>query len=117
MIPDVLPVSAARVIASSTRPAAAARLVPRANAPTIMQVWISFDGARWDSAGSAVAFSPDRFVQVGEYQGSPVYRARTGSADQIFIPSVAGGPIAPFKKTIIATRPASFHVLSGSSDG
>jgi hypothetical protein len=63
-------------------------------------VWVSYDGARWYSDGPSVTYSPDRFTQVGEYQGSPVYRAKgaTASGDSIFIPSVAGGPVAPFKR-------------------
>ena len=40
----------------------------------------------------------DRFIQIGEYRGFPVYRARTGPANEIYIPSVPDGPVAPYKK-------------------
>jgi hypothetical protein len=67
-------------------------------APPILQVWVPFEGTRWYSSGSAVSFSEDRFAQVGEHFGFPVYRAKTGSRDEIFIPSVPGGPLAPYRR-------------------
>jgi hypothetical protein len=67
-------------------------------APPLLQVWVPFEGARWYSVGDAVSFSADRLVQVGEHLGFPVYRSKTGSRDDIFIPSVAGGPLAPYRK-------------------
>ena len=91
------PVGTTGVITSSIPPAPG-RPVRRANTPTIFQVWVPFDGARWYSAGTAVSYSADRFVQVGEYRGFPVYRDRNGSRDEIFIPSVTEGPVAPYKK-------------------
>ena len=45
-----------------------------ANIPTVLEIWVTFDGARWYSAGPALVYSPDRFVEVGDYQGLPVYR-------------------------------------------
>lgn len=61
-------------------------------------IWIPYEGARWYSAGPAVGFSADRFVAVGNYRGFPVYRAKNGPTDVIFIPSVEGGPVAPFRR-------------------
>lgn len=92
------PIGATGVITSAIPPATPVRPVRRANTPTILQVWAPFDGARWYSAGSAVSYSPDRFVQVGEHHGFPVYRDKDGSADKIYIPSVVGGPVAPYAK-------------------
>ena len=89
-----------RVITSSIPAVAPTRPVRRANTPSILQVWVPFDGARWYSAGTAVSYSADRFVQVGEYGGFPVYRDRNGSRDEIFIPSVTDGPVAPYKKSV-----------------
>ena len=66
--------------------------------PSVLQVWVPYEGARWISAGRAVPYSDDRFVQVGEHRGLPVYRERTSSEDQIYIPSVAGGPVAPYHR-------------------
>jgi hypothetical protein len=71
----------------------------RRNAPSILQVWVPFEGARWVSSGDVVAYSPDRFVQVGDRGGFPVYRAKNGNRDLIYIPSIAGGALAPYKKT------------------
>jgi len=92
------PVGTTGVITSSIPAVAPTRPVRRANTPSILQVWVPFDGARWYSAGTAVSYSADRFVQVGEYGGFPVYRDRNGSRDEIFIPSVTDGPVAPYKK-------------------
>jgi hypothetical protein len=86
------------VIASPIPAAAPTRPVRRASTPSLIQLWVPFDGARWFSAGSAVAFSAERFVQVGEYGSFPVYRDKNGSRDVIYIPSVAGGAVAPYKK-------------------
>jgi hypothetical protein len=75
------------------------RIAPRGAVPTILQVWVPYAGARWYSAGAAVSYSPDRFVRIGDYRGFPVYRPVGGPADVIYIPSVADGPVAPYKKT------------------
>jgi hypothetical protein len=61
-------------------------------------VWVDFNGARWFSSGSAVSFSPDRFQPMGEYNGFPVYREKTGGDDEIWVSVVKDGPLAPFKK-------------------
>jgi hypothetical protein len=61
-------------------------------------IWISYRGTRWHSAGAAVSYSADRFVRIGQYRGLPVYRDRHGPADEIYIPAVKDGPLAPFRK-------------------
>lgn len=71
----------------------------RGRVPSILQVWVPFNGTRWYSAGDAQPYSPDRFVQIGEYHGFPVYRGKTTGANVIYIPSVAGGALAPYRKT------------------
>jgi hypothetical protein len=70
----------------------------RTPAPTILVMWVPYNGARWESAGSAVAFTPDRFIRIGELGGFPVYRERNGRTDTIFIPSVEDGPVAPYRR-------------------
>ena len=93
------PVTQAQPVAVPQAPEAApTRPLRRANTPTLMEFWVPFDNARWYSAGSAVPFSAERFVQIGEYGSFPVYRDRNGSRDTIYIPSVAGGAVAPYKK-------------------
>jgi hypothetical protein len=61
-------------------------------------VFIDFQGRRWFSAGPAVEFSADRFTQIGEYRGFPVY-VRQGQPDVIYIPLLRGAPglVAPYK--------------------
>lgn len=60
-------------------------------------VWMEFNGARWFSAGDAVSYSPDRFTQIGEYRGFPVYRDQS-ITNEIWVAAVKDGLIAPYKK-------------------
>ena len=59
-------------------------------------VWLRFMGGKWVSAGSAVPLRIADYVQVGEYNGFPVYARRGLNEDRIYLPS-AGGLVAPFK--------------------
>lgn len=67
-------------------------------------VSINYEGRRWRLAGRAVALQGDRYVQVGEYHGFPVYALRHappaaggGSiTDRIFIVSTSGGFLTPY---------------------
>jgi hypothetical protein len=61
-------------------------------------VWIEYNGTRWFSAGSAVAYDADRFEPTGSYRGFVVYRDKMGSADTVFVSVTPGGPIAPYKR-------------------
>ena len=74
------------------------RVALRGRVPSILQVWVPFNGTRWYSAGTAQPYSPDRFAKIGEYHGFPVYRAKATGNDVIYIPSVEGGAVAPYKK-------------------
>jgi hypothetical protein len=58
-------------------------------------VWVLFRNVRWFSAGPAVVFDPTAFERVGEYQTFPVFRARVGRGDVIYIPS-SEGLVAPY---------------------
>jgi hypothetical protein len=60
-------------------------------------VWVEFNGTRWYSDGTAESYSPERFVRVGDYHRFGVYRERGGS-DRIWIATVDGGPLAPYRK-------------------
>lgn len=91
------PLGATGVIVSPLPPAPV-RPIRRASTPAVLQVWVPFDGVRWYSAGSAVPYSPDRFIEVGQYHGFPVYRDKNRRSDEIFIPSVIDGPVAPYVK-------------------
>jgi hypothetical protein len=79
---------------SSRRPAAASIPGPSSN----RGIWISYEGRRWHSAGAAVSYSADRFVRIGQYRGLPVYRDTQGAANEVYIPAVKDGPLAPFRK-------------------
>jgi hypothetical protein len=61
-------------------------------------VWLEYNGARWFSSGPAVLFSPERFEQVGEDRGFPVYRDKNGNADELWVASVKDGPLAPYRR-------------------
>jgi len=61
-------------------------------------VWLEFEGARWYNDGPAVSYSPERFTQIGDCGGFPVYRESNGKNDAIWIPAVKDGPVAPFAK-------------------
>jgi len=67
---------------------------PRSNAG----IWVEFNGGRWFSAGPAVPYFEDRFVQIGDYRGFPVYRLRNGPSNEIWIPAVTDGPLAPYRR-------------------
>ena len=64
----------------------------------INAVWLDFNGARWYSAGAAVPYFADRFTAVGDLHGMTVYRAVHGPSNEIWVPTVPGGPVAPYKK-------------------
>lgn len=61
-------------------------------------IWLEFDGARWYSNGTAVPYAADRFTQIGEYRGFPVYRDKNGRRDQIWVTVVKDGPLAPYAR-------------------
>lgn len=60
-------------------------------------VWILFRNERWFAAGKAVVFDPTAFERVGEYRTYPVYRARRGAGDLIYLPS-REGLVAPYAR-------------------
>jgi hypothetical protein len=60
-------------------------------------VWILFRNERWFAAGKAVVFDPTAFEEIGEYKTYPVYRARRGAGDLIYLPS-SEGLVAPYAK-------------------
>jgi hypothetical protein len=84
-------------VTSSRRPARP--LIQSIPAPrSSAGIWLEFNGAHWYSAGRAVPFAADKFVRIGAYRGLPVYRSASGRSRQIYIPSVADGPLAPYSR-------------------
>jgi len=61
-------------------------------------IWITWEGEQWYPAGATVPFDPDRFVAVGDYHGFPVYREKTHDAGAIFVPTVKGGLLTPYRR-------------------
>jgi hypothetical protein len=62
-------------------------------------IWIEYAGARYYADGAAAVYSANRFTQIGEHRGFPVYRAAGDSnKDRIWLTSSIGGPVAPFVK-------------------
>jgi len=61
-------------------------------------IYIDFEGARWFSAGRAVSFEAGRFAPSGDYRGFPVYRARDGRDDEIFVTVASDGLLAPYRR-------------------
>ena len=70
--------------------------IPRPRGTT--GIWVEFDGARWYSDGAAQSYTPERFVPAGDYHGFPVYREKGRAADRIWIATVNGGPLTPYRK-------------------
>lgn len=63
------------------------------------EVYVEYEGARWRSAGRAIALSSDRFVQVGTYHDFPVYAEKNDAQAPrtIYLPS-RSGLIAPYER-------------------
>jgi hypothetical protein len=61
-------------------------------------VYLHYDNARWFLAGPAIEFASDRFRQVGEYRGFPVY-SDPGQRDTIYVALVNGAPglLTPYR--------------------
>jgi hypothetical protein len=81
---------------------------PRAPAPTRVEsiprprgttgIWVEFNGVRWYNDGVAQSYTAERFARAGDYHGFPVYRERGRAADRIWIATVNGGPLTPYRK-------------------
>jgi hypothetical protein len=61
-------------------------------------IWLTYNGSQWLSAGRAVVHAPAGFAQIGQYAGRPVYQRMGGPQDEIYVPTVVGGMLAPFRK-------------------
>jgi hypothetical protein len=84
--------------ASTGRPPRTQPSRRRADSPN--GIFVNYDGARWFSSGSPVAYDSTRFVRSGEKEGIPIYRDRNGAPSTIYVPVVRepGGPLAPYTK-------------------
>jgi hypothetical protein len=85
--------------APAARPGTRGSVAPAAPpAPTSDGVWVEFRGTRYYSAGQSVLYDADRFVNIGEDRGFPVYREARGPSDRIYVAVLPDGPLAPFTK-------------------
>ena len=53
-------------------------------------VFIPYNERNWFSSGAPVAFETSRFLQIGEYQGFPVYSEKGQATDTIYVPFARG---------------------------
>jgi hypothetical protein len=60
-------------------------------------IWITYSGAKYVSAGTAVPFRAADFHLVGDYAGFPVFARQNVTDDVIYIPTRAG-LVAPYRK-------------------
>ena len=105
-VPGTLPVPVGT--AGADRRAATLLMAPLPPAPTRVEtvqrpvglngVYLQFHDRRWFAAGPAVEFAADRFTQIGEHRGFPVYQQR-GREDLIFVSHIAGTPdlVIPYR--------------------
>jgi hypothetical protein len=70
--------------------------IPRPRGTT--GIWVEFNGVRWYNDGVAQSYTAERFVRAGDYHGFPVYRERGRAADRIWIATLNGGPLTPYRK-------------------
>jgi hypothetical protein len=61
-------------------------------------IWVEFNGERWYNDGTAEPHSPDRFVRDGDYHGFAVYREKGPTENRIWIATVSGGRLTPYRK-------------------
>lgn len=86
-------------VSIAERPAAPTHVESIRRPESVRGVWIERDGVRWYAAGRAVQYSAERFTQVGEYRGFPVYLEKVrGSNEMIWVATAPGGPIAPYRR-------------------
>jgi hypothetical protein len=88
-------ITSARATATSGRVTTVTNGASTAARPTgINNVWLTYNGRRWVSAGPAVGRDAT-FTRVGDYRGFPVYQ-RVGDSLTIYVPTT-DDLIVPFK--------------------
>jgi hypothetical protein len=65
-------------------------------------LWVPFEGHVYVADGQAEALETGTFAVAGQYGTFPVYR-RGAQDDRIYIPSVEGGLLAPYRRTETVT--------------
>jgi hypothetical protein len=60
-------------------------------------IWITYSGAKYVSAGTAVPFRAADFNLVGDYAGFPVFARQNVTEDVIYVPTRAG-LVVPYRK-------------------
>ncbi len=77
-----------------------AALTRRRRAESPNAIFFQYDGVRWFTSGSPLAYDAARFIRAGEKDGFPVYRARRGQASTIYVPVAkdASDALAPYTR-------------------
>jgi hypothetical protein len=100
--PALLPIASREPVGTSGAPAEPIRDVIEAGAKPLglNEIFVTYQGYRWRSAGMAVRFSEERFEKTGESRGFPVFveRGRGPQATVIYVPT-RPGLVAPFERT------------------
>jgi len=86
------------IIEAPSAPPAPTRVesIPRPRGTT--GIWVEFNGVRWYNDGVAQSYTAERFVRAGDYHGFAVYRERGRADDRMWIATVNGGPLTPYRK-------------------
>jgi hypothetical protein len=91
------PVSTASTSSPAPVPTIARSAASAPRNPAKIESWVLYQGIRWYSSGQARSFESGRFVQIGSYDGQPVYRAGSDES-AIYVPLVEGGFLTPFTR-------------------
>ena len=67
---------------------------PRRATPA--RIWVNYEGRRWFANGVPITTRPGEFTERGRYHGYPVF-ARPDDPNTIYIPTVQGGLLTPFR--------------------
>jgi hypothetical protein len=96
-IGSTLPAPVSTTSISSPAPVATIARSAAPRKPAKIESWVLYQGIRWYASGQARPFESGRFVQIGSYDGQPVYRAGSDES-AIYVPLVEGGFLTPFTR-------------------
>jgi hypothetical protein len=66
--------------------------------PTVQEIWIEYEGRRYESAGRAVPLDNTRHFLAGEYRGFPVYRDRQDPSGRLILLPTRSDLLAPYRR-------------------
>ena len=86
-------VGTAGIVDTSPRPLATLR-----RPATNDGIWVSFNGGKWVSSGTAIPLDSRAFTVVGDYAGFPVFAMADGSRQDVIYLPTREGMVAPYRK-------------------